>query len=141
MNITPWQSLRHFDDLFNGFNRAIINRPVEEGIFAADWVPAVDVTENDDAFLIKAELPEVNKDDVKVSIDKNILTISGERVEEIKDEKQHRIERTYGRFSRSFSLPENVDGDNIRAESKNGMLYLTIPKAIEKQQLKQIEIH
>ncbi len=141
MNITPFQAFRPFDDLFNGLNRAVINRPFEDGFLSADWVPSVDVTENDEAFMIKAELPEVNKDDVKVSIDKNILTISGERLEEVKDEKQHRIERSYGRFSRSFSLPEDVDSDKIHAESKNGMLYLTIPKSVEKQQLKQIEIH
>ncbi|MDQ7049674.1 MAG: Hsp20 family protein [Enterobacterales bacterium] len=79
MNITPWQSFRHFDDLFNGLNRAVINRPNEEDTLSADWVPAVDVTENSDAFLIKAELPEVNKEDVKVSLEKYILTISGER--------------------------------------------------------------
>jgi len=141
MNMTHWNSQSNLDDFFSGLNRAMTARPAQESVATADWIPAIDVTENNDAFMIKAELPEVKKTDVKVSIDKNILTISGERTEQVKDEKQHRIERSYGRFSRSFSLPENIDGDNVRAESKNGMLYLTIPKAVEKQQLKQIKIH
>jgi len=141
MNMTHWNSRTNLDDFFSGLNRVMTARPAQEGIATADWIPAIDVTENNDAFMIKAELPEVKKEDVKVSIDKNILTISGERAEEVKDEKQHRIERSYGRFSRSFSLPENIDGDNVSAESKNGMLYLTIPKAAKKQPLKQIEIH
>jgi len=116
-------------------------RPSQEGLLSADWSPSVDITENKKSFLIKAELPEVNKEDVKVNIDKNILTISGERKFEINDEKEHRIERSFGTFSRSFSLPENIDASNIHAASKNGMLYLTLPKAEIKEQQQQIEIH
>jgi HSP20 family protein len=141
MNMTPWHSLRNIDDFFSGLNQSIAKRPVQEGMLSADWIPAVDITEDKESFMIKAELPEVNKEDVKVNIDKNILTLSGERISEIKDEKEHRIERSYGSFSRSFSLPDNIDDSNIRAESKNGMLYLTIPKAAPKEKLKQIEIH
>ena len=141
MNITPWHSLRNFDDFFSNLNQNIAKRPIQEGMLSADWIPAVDIIEDDKSFVIKAELPEVEKKDVSVNVDKNILTISGERKSEIKDEKEHRIERSYGSFSRSFSLPDNIDDSKIKAESKNGMLYLTIPKAAEKQKLKQIEIH
>jgi len=141
MNIAPWHTLRNFDDFFSSFNQNISKRPVQEGMLSADWVPAVDITENDESFVIKAELPEVDKKDVRVNVDKNILTLSGERKSEIKDEKEHRIERSYGSFSRSFSLPDNIDDSNIKAESKKGMLYLTIPKAAQKRKLKQIEIH
>jgi len=141
MNITPWHSLRNFDDFFSSLNQSIAKRPAQEGMLSADWVPSVDITEDKESFMIKAELPEVNKEDVKVSIDKNILTLSGERHSEVKDEKEHRIERSYGSFSRSFSLPDNIDETNIRAESKNGMLYLTIPKAAPKEKLTEIEIH
>ncbi len=141
MNITPWHSLRNFDDFFSNLNQNIAKRPIQEGMLSADWIPAVDIIEDDKSFVIKAELPEVDKEDVSVNVDKNILTISGERKSEVKDEKEHRIERSYGSFSRSFSLPDNIDDSKIKAESKNGMLYLTIPKAAEKQKLKQIEIH
>ena len=110
-------------------------------MLSADWIPFVDITENDNSFMIKAELPEVKKDDVNVSIDKNILTLSGERRAQLKDEKEHRIERSYGSFSRSFSLPDNIDDSKISAENKDGMLYLTIPKAAAKEKLKQIKIH
>ena len=141
MNIAPWHSLRNFDDFFSNLNQSIAKRPAQEGMLSADWIPSVDIIENDDSFVIKAELPEVKKEDVKVSIDKNILTFSGERRTEQKDEKEHRIERSYGSFSRSFSLPDNIDDTKISAENKDGMLYLTIPKAEAKGKLKQIEIH
>ncbi|MCF6194643.1 MAG: Hsp20/alpha crystallin family protein [Kangiellaceae bacterium] len=141
MNIAPWHSLRNFDDFFSNLNQSIAKRPAQEGMLSADWIPSVDIIENDDSFVIKAELPEVKKEDVKVSIDKNILTFSGERRTEVKDEKEHRIERSYGSFSRSFSLPDNIDDTKISAENKDGMLYLTIPKAEAKEKLTQIEIH
>lgn len=141
MNMTPWHSLRNFDDFFSGLNQSIGKQPTQEGMLSADWIPSVDITEDKEGFMIKAELPEVNKEDVKVSIDKNILTLSGERKSELRDAKEHRIERSYGSFSRSFSLPDNIDETNIHAENKNGMLYLTIPKAAPKEKLKQIEIH
>ncbi len=141
MNITPWHSLRNFDDFFSNLNQSIAKRPAQEGMLSADWIPFVDIIENDDSFVIKAELPEVKKEDVKVSIDKNILTFSGERRTEVKEEKEHRIERSYGSFSRSFSLPDNIDDTKISAQNKDGMLYLTIPKAEAKEKLTQIEIH
>jgi HSP20 family protein len=141
MNLTPWHSIRNFDDLFSNINHSLANRSVQEGMLSADWVPSVDITENDFAFMIKAELPEVEKENIDINIDKNILTISGERLVEKKDHKEHRVERSYGCFSRSFSLPDNIDDSQIKAESKNGMLYLTIPKALEKRDKKRIEIH
>jgi len=140
MNITPWHSLRNFDDFFSNFNQSLAKRPAQEGMLSADWVPSVDITEDKESYMIKAELPEVKKEDVKVNIDKNILTFSGERRTEVKDEKEHRIERSYGSFSRSFSLPDNIDETNIRAENKDGMLYLTIPKGTPKEKLTEIEI-
>ena len=139
--MTPRHSIRNFDNFFSSLNQSIVRRPGQKCMLSADWIPSVDITEDKESFMIKAELPEVNKEDVKVSIDKNILTLSGERKSETKDEKEHRIERSYGSFSRSFSLPDNIDETNIHAESKNGMLYLAIPKSAPKEKLKQIEIH
>lgn len=141
MNITTRRSLRNLDDFFSSFNQSLSKTPSNEGLLSADWIPSVDIIESDEEFKIKAELPEVNKKDVNVSIDKDILTISGERAYEKSDHKEHRIERSFGSFSRSFSLPDNIDDSKIKAESKNGMLYLRIPKTVKKERLKQIDIH
>jgi HSP20 family protein len=94
------------------------------------WTPTANVTETEKEFLIKAELPEVQKEDVKITLENDVITISGERKKE-KEEKsvnEIRIESFYGTFSRSFRLPDNVDVNGIRAESKDGVLRLHIPK-------------
>jgi HSP20 family protein len=141
MNMTPWHSQRSLDDFFSTINRALVKRPNHEHSSSSDWSPAVDIVENEQNFQIKAELPEVNKDDIKVNIENNILSFSGERHSEHEDKKNHRIERSYGSFSRSFSLPDNVDETAIKAESKNGMLYLTLPKKAAVEKTTNIEIH
>ena len=107
---------------------------------SGDWSPRVDIVENDKEFVIKAEIPEVKKEDVKVTVDNGVLTIRGERKQEKeeKGKKFHRVERHYGSFTRSFSLPENIDETKTKASFKDGMLDLKIqktkeakPKAIE----------
>jgi HSP20 family protein len=139
MNITRWNPFHEMDDLFKSYNRALARNQSNEGMVSADWSPSVDITENDGEFLIKAELPEVKKEDIDVSVNNGVVTISGERRSEIKDEKEHRIERFYGSFSRSFSLPENVKEADIRAENKEGMLYLHLPKS-EADKPKKIDV-
>jgi HSP20 family protein len=106
-----------------------------------DWAPTVDIAETAEEFQIKAELPEVKKEDVKVSVDNGLLRIEGERKQEKeeKGKKFHRIERSYGSFLRTFTLPDNVDGGNVRAEFKDGILNVRLPKA-EKAKPKAIEI-
>jgi HSP20 family protein len=96
----------------------------------ANWAPSADISETDQEYLIKAGLPEVKKEDVKISLADGVLTISGERKreQEDKDASEIRIESFYGTFSRSFSLPENVDTKGIRAESKDGVLKVHVPK-------------
>lgn len=130
MNMTRWNPFKEMEDFFNT-QRSLAQRPSYEGMVTADWSPSVDITEDKEAFLIKAELPEVKKEDIKVSVDKGVLTLSGERKTEEKDEKKHRIERFYGSFTRSFALPDNVDVNNINAEYKEGMLYLNLLKTAE----------
>ncbi|MDH4063752.1 MAG: Hsp20/alpha crystallin family protein [Acidobacteriota bacterium] len=101
----------------------------EEGVLS-NWVPAVDIFENDKKELvIKVELPDVNREDVSVTVENNTLTLSGERRmdSEVKKEHYHRIERAYGSFSRSFSLPATVDSGKIGAEFKNGVLTVRLP--------------
>ncbi len=139
MNITRWNPFTEMDDFFKSYNRALARNQSQEGMLRADWSPSVDITEDDKEFLIKAELPEVKKEDIKVDVNNGVVTLSGERRSETKDEKEHRIERFYGRFSRSFSLPENVKEEDIKAENKEGMLYLHLPKS-EADKPKKIQV-
>lgn len=129
MNLIRYNPMRDFSQLIEDFNRPFWG---EEGLLPmtrADWMPSVDINESKDEFLIKVEIPEVKKEDLKINVDKGMLTISGERRQEKEDRKQHRTERFYGSFCRSFSLPENIADDAISAEQKDGMLYLHLKKA------------
>jgi HSP20 family protein len=125
---------RMFD---NAFRFDIRN---EDSAFNA-WTPAVDIAEHEDQFVVKAELPGVNKDDVKVTIENNILTIHGEKKQEkeTKKENYHRVERCYGSFERSFTLPTTVKSDRIDAVYKDGILQIALPKA-EEAKPKQVEV-
>lgn len=137
-------------DPFRDFQRRL-NRLFGEGVgfwpetgeamSLSTWSPACDVFENDNAIMIKAELPGVKKEDVKVTIENNVLTLRGERKfeEEVKRENFHRVERAYGEFMRSFTLPNYVDSANIKAEFKDGLLNLTLPKR-EEAKAKQVEV-
>ncbi len=137
MNMLRLNPLRDFDSFFNAYNKMNSGLRANSG----EWTPSVDVVEQDKQFVLKAELAGIPKEDIKVNIENNILTISGERKSEVEDKENHRIERFYGSFSRSFTLPENIDEEAIKAESKDGVLYLTLPKREVKEKLKQIEIH
>jgi HSP20 family protein len=101
----------------------------------------VDIVEHDTEYLIKAELPGVKKDDVKVTVQDDVLTITGERTfeKEEKGRKYHRVERAYGRFARSFTLPEDSDGNKVAAEFNDGVLKVHLPKS-ERAKPKSIEV-
>ena len=129
---------RLFDETFGPFTT---QAPISEdpGAFTT-WTPLCDIYETDKNIVIKAELPEVKKENVSVMFDNNVLTISGERkADEGKGQSYHRQERIYGRFLRSFTLPPFVDTKNITAESREGMLLVTLPK-VEEAKAKQIEV-
>lgn len=136
------------EDFFDRFNRlwghSAFPRIASQNVMAnSEWIPAVDISETEKEFIIKAELPEVKKEDVKVTVHEGVLTITGERKQEKeeKDKKMHRVERFYGTFSRQFALPDNVDDANIAAEYKDGMLILHLTKTVqEKPQAKEIEV-
>jgi HSP20 family protein len=106
------------------------------------WYPVVDMFENDDSFVIKAELPGMGKDDIAVDVKDRVLTLKGERNydNEVKEENYYRRERSYGRFQRAFSLPADVDADKIKADFKDGLLKIEVPKPLA-QKPKQITIH
>ena len=142
MNVVSWTPFRDMEGIFDRYNRLLGNRALsgfEDKEW--DWRPTADISETKKHYLIKAELPEVDKDDVQVAVENGVLTISGERHFE-KDEEtetQHRIECVYGKFSRSFTLPSDVDESKISAESKNGVLKVRLPK-VEQKAPKPIEI-
>lgn len=102
----------------------------EESLTVSEWMPRVDIAEDEKEFLVKAELPEMKKEDVKVTVEEGVLTISGERKaeKEEKSKKYHRIESEYGSFLRSFALPAAIQGDKVAAEFKDGMLKVHLPK-------------
>jgi HSP20 family protein len=131
-------------DLFNEFFNKFIDIPeTEEAKEVVDFVPAVNTREGKDAYYVDVDLPGVEKEDVDISVDKNILTVSGKREtkEEIKKDDYYRIESAYGTFSRSFTLPENVDVDKIKATNEDGVLEIVIPKQeVVKDTTKKIEI-
>lgn len=106
------------------------------------WSPAIDISETPDAYLVAAELPGVEKEDVKVTVLENRLFIKGEKKQEAREEKQniHRVERAYGAFSRSFDLPRAVQAEKITAAYKDGVLRVSVPKA-EEAKPKQIEVN
>jgi HSP20 family protein len=127
-----------FNRFFEGFNRLA---PFGEEFPLTKWTPSCDVYETTKEIVIKAELPGLKREDVNVSVENNVLTIFGERKfeEETKKENYHRVERTYGEFMRSFTLPQFVDPARINAEFKEGVLMLTLPKR-EEAKPKQIEV-
>ena len=119
---------REMDRLFNGGLAPL--RRGEEAMTLSEWAPCVDITEDDKEFVVKAELPEVKKEDVKVKVEDDVLTIRGERKaeKEEKGKKYHRIERSYGSFERSFTLPETADASKVSSEFKDGVLTVHLPK-------------
>ena len=106
------------------------------------WAPSVDIVDDDDKLMLSAEVPGVDKKDVKINIQNNILTIEGEKKQknEINKDDHYRTERFYGKFCRSFTLPSDVDSENIKADFSNGILSITLPKS-EKVKPRQIEIN
>ncbi|MFA6456116.1 MAG: Hsp20/alpha crystallin family protein [Bacteroidota bacterium] len=118
---------RIFDEFFRGDILA------NDELFGRDWNPAVDIIENNDNYVLKAELPGMIKDDVKITLENNVLTIRGEKKQETekKEENYHRVERSYGSFERSFTIPGSIKVNDIDAQYKDGVLTLTLPKAEE----------
>ncbi len=145
-NIARWDPFAEMENFFAPFrSRAsrMFPRLSGDGGISVEWSPSADISETDKEYLIRAELPAVKKEDVKVTVDEGMITIEGERKQqqEDKNERMHRVESFYGHFTRSFSLPESIDENAIRCESKDGVLTAHIPKVqTPKQQPKQIKV-
>jgi len=139
MRYSPWQELENM-------NRQL-GRLLDDGqgsalTEAGQWAPVVDIRETGDALLVQVELPGIDRKDVHLEVKDGVLTLSGERryEKDVKEENVHRVERVYGKFSRSFSLPSNVDTGKVDATMKDGMLEVRLPKR-ESAKPKAIDIH
>jgi len=141
--LDPFRDLSVIQDRMNQiFEDALArSRGREEGLRTGMWTPAVDIYENNDFVVVKAELPGVEKDRISVEVKEGILTLRGERGfdKELKKESYHRIERSYGTFQRSFSLPVSVDQEKVTARFQNGVLEVQLPKK-DQEKPKQIEV-
>lgn len=136
MSLIQWDPFRELKDVPSRLNRIFGQAPARtesgnELLAMADWAPSVDISETDNAYLIKGEIPGVKKEDVKVNIQEGMLTIQGERKQEkeVKGKKLHRIECSYGSFMRSFRVPDDADKNKVKAEFKDGMINVTLPKS------------
>ena len=142
MNLTVWDPFREMEALLDRYGRSsrkTLAKSDDKAFEVGDWMPQVDISETKEAFIVKAELPGVEKEDVNVNFENSVLTIRGEKKIETEDKKRHRVECAYGSFIRSFTLPQTIKADKIEAVYKNGILNLTIPKA-EEAKPKQIEV-
>ena len=145
--MTRWDPFKELDELQSRLSTLFGRSPVrkngekDEMMTVAEWAPLVDIVEDDHEYLIKAELPEVKKEEVKVTVQDGVLSLAGDRkfLKEETNKKYHRLERAYGSFVRTFSLPEDADETKVTADFKEGILQVHLPKS-EKARPKNIEV-
>ena len=135
VDLVTWDPYREFRSLADRVNRAFVGTPArrDEEMSLGSWLPPVDIAEDNDRLVLTAELPGFQKDEIDVQLEGGVLTLRGERkFEQEKDGRNyHRVERSYGQFVRSFTLPNNVDRDSVKATFSNGLLELSLPKREE----------
>src|SRR6185369_6187869 len=138
----PFRDLRNLQEEVNRLFTGNVGRSFEdEGIARGSWSPSVDIYENKDQLVLEAELPGMKREDFELSVENNVITLRGERQFEKKEDSDnyHRVERSYGSFTRSFTLPQTVSAEGATAEYKNGVLRVTLPKR-EETKARRIEI-
>ena len=139
MSLVRWDPFADVESLFNRMMPRVSRGPhlslEEGGGVTFEWSPTADISETDKEFVVRADLPGLKKEEVKVTFNDGLLTIQGERKQHKEEtkEKYHRVENYYGSFSRAFSLPDNIKADAIRCESKDGVLSVHIPKSEQKK--------
>lgn len=141
-SLARWDPMREFEDMAERMNRLVHRAPDgEETLVTGAWAPIVDIQETDKEYLIKAELPEVKKEDVKVTVKDGVLALEGERHQEKeeKNKKFHRVERSYGQFVRCFTMPEDADPKTVKADFKDGVLNVHLVKS-ESPKAKGVEV-
>lgn len=133
MAIVRWDPFRDLADVQDRMNRMFgdyYGRRGEDDVMRrGSWIPPVDIYEKDHEILLKAEVPDMQRDQIDIRVENNMLTISGEKKfdQEVKEDQFHRVERSYGHFSRSFSLPATIDAEKVQADYKNGVLTIRLP--------------
>ena len=147
--LITWNQLREMEEAQNRVTRFLGGFPTTRGIgethslAVADWSPNVDISQDDREYLLQADLPEMKKEDVRVTVEDGILCVSGERKSEKEDQKRkfHRVERSYGSFRRSFTLPADTDSKKVTAEFRDGVLKVHLPTtAIAKTKALQVKV-
>jgi len=133
MTLVRWNPMRSLISLPNEIDRFFDDFGLNVRDFDTVWRPHVDLSESENSYEVKAELPGMKKEDIKIEVHDNVLTLTGEKKQENKTDKKnyHRIERSYGRFERCFRLPKEVKAEEIKAKYKNGVLSIDIPKTEE----------
>jgi len=142
MNMQVWNPFQEFENLLERYNKSGVAKQGSTDLSFADWAPSVDIEEEEDKYVIKADLPGVDKKDIDVKLENGVLSIRGEKQTEKetgKGTKRHRTERFHGTFARSFTLPEAVKAEQVDASYKDGVLSLFVPKA-EEAKPKSIDI-
>lgn len=148
-SITRWTPFKPMDDIENRFAKLLGLAPArspsgeQELMTVSEWTPSVDISEDDKEWLVKADLPEVKKEDVKVTVEDGVLTVSGDRKfeKEEKNKRYHRVERSYGTFVRTFVLPDAADPTKVSADFKDGVLKVHLPKApVAEPKINEIKI-
>jgi len=145
MNMQVWNPFQEFENMLERYSKSgasNLGKQLDTELSFADWAPSVDIEEEEDKYVIKADLPGVDKKDIDVKLENGVLSIRGEKQTETetgKGTKRHRTERFHGTFARSFTLPDAVKADNVNASYKDGVLELSIPKA-EEAKPKSIDI-
>ena len=137
----PWRVVNRFHDVDRLFPWRLLRTPLETTTDVADWVPAVDIREEDERFLIRADVPGVDAADLEITMEKGVLSLQGSRETRSEETENglRRTERVHGRFKRSFSLPDTADSEGIVADYQNGVLEVTIPKR-EKAAPRRIDV-
>jgi len=141
MALIRWEPLKEIEELFGrSWPRPTIRTGQLLGV--GDWHPQVDISENDGQYLVKADIPGVAKEDIKITIDNDVLTIQGERKQEQEEENKHfhRVERFYGSFIRSFTLPDDADAAALKAAAQEGQLTVTIPKKVSAPSASAVQV-
>jgi HSP20 family protein len=145
MNRAGWNPFRELEEMSDRLNRVVARVPRgssdNEAMTMADWAPSVNISETTAEYVIEAEIPEVKKEDVRVTLENGVLTVRGMRRQDAEERgrKYHRVERSYGSFLRSFSLPDEVNDAQVQAVFKDGILTLRLPKS-EKAKPKAVEV-
>lgn len=143
--LTRWDPFREMEEMQSRLSSILSRRSHDNGnkesITVPEWVPVVDIVEDDKEYLISAELPEIQKEEIKLTVENGVLLLAGERKreKEEKGKKFHRVERSYGSFVRTFALPDNADAEKVNAEFKDGVLKVHIAKS-ERARPKMIEV-